>query len=453
MSYNAGKFMNILRAGAARASITPEPGIELAGYTPRIRSSNRSTAVHDPIWARALAIDDGEQAFILITLDLLGVELATTQKIRSKIVSKLSLPLHNILVCCTHNHSAPSLLFAHETHVRPDREWQESAIETCVETAVRAFAGLRPAEIGAGRATIEGVGANRKALLDDGTIFHYSGLYGRQLPPGRSVIETGPIDPELGVILLRSLDGEPIALLANYACHPWIFNGDRISSEISGACVQWLETHFSTAHPDLVALFTPGAGSNITTVQNQIPIPGGIPARESWYTEEWQRFGAILGKAALQAVAGIDSYSRTLSIDPAVLPLHAPAYEEKLSVILASRKTLPPPTTTLETELQVVRFGDRIVLVALPSEVYVEYGLEIKARSRFPFTMILTYCNDYFADLITQQAVEENCCPELEWTRVHPGAQRLIMEKLESIGVLHPAMRAALRRATRHTLE
>jgi hypothetical protein len=108
--------------------------------------------------------------------------------------------------------------------------------------------------------------------------------------------------------------------------------------------------------------------------------------------------------------------------------------------MLASHKTLPPPTTTQETEIQVVRFGDRMVLVALPSEVYVEYGLEIKARSRFPFTMVLTYSNDYFADLITHQAVRENCCPELEWTQVHPDTQRLIMNKLETLDVLHHAL-------------
>ena len=44
---------------------------------------------------------------------------------------------------------------------------------------------------------------------------------------------------------------------------------------------------------------------------------------------------------------------------------------------------LPPTDLTLDTEVQVLKIGD-IVLVGLPSEVYVEYGLEIKRRSRSP---------------------------------------------------------------------
>jgi hypothetical protein len=75
--------------------------------------------------------------------------------------------------------------------------------------------------------------------------------------------------------------------------------------------------------------------------------------------------------------------------------------------------------------------------VGLPSEIYVEYGLEIKSRSRYENTFVLSYCNDYFADIITHEAVEERCCPELQWTKVHPDVRELIMRCLEP-HVLYP---------------
>jgi hypothetical protein len=96
---------------------------------------------------------------------------------------------------------------------------------------------------------------------------------------------------------------------------------------------------------------------------------------------------------------------------------------------------LPPPDQKIDTELQILRVGD-VALAGLPSEVYVEYGLEIKERSRFSQTMVLSYCNDYFADLITHAALDENNCPELEWTRVHPDVRYRIMESLEGYGLL-----------------
>ena len=115
--------------------------------------------------------------------------------------------------------------------------------------------------------------------------------------------------------------------------------------------------------------------------------------------------------------------------------LAAPAYPQTLDQVLAQYGRLPPPETSIQTEVQVLQVGE-IVLVGLPTEVYVEYGLEIKRRSRYPQTMVLSYCNDYFADLITHQAVAEGSCPELEWTRVHPDVQQRIMDCLQNRGIL-----------------
>lgn len=424
-----------LQAGAARLQITPPVGIELAGYTPRVRNSNRSTAVHDPLWARALALSGPEKTVLIIVLDLLGIELPTTRHVRSRICAGLPLRPENVLVCCTHNHSAPSILVKHEAHVRVDPAWQSSALEATVNVALEAYARRRPASLSFGRSEVHDVGANRKTILDDGAIFHFSGLYGRQPPAGRTVVETGPIDPELAVLCARDTSGQIIALLVNFACHPWLYNGDRISSELSGACVAWLEQQLSPANPGMVALFTPGTGSNITTVQHQTPIPADAAEQERWYTAERRRLGAILGRAALQASRGIDAFAQGGAVSAQLCPVAAPAYRQKLAQVLAEHSRLPPADEVMETEVQVMRLGE-IALAGLPSEVYVEYGLEIKARSCYRDTMVLSYCNDYFADIITHQAVQENCCPELQWTGVHPDVRGLIMGCLEQSGIL-----------------
>jgi hypothetical protein len=90
----------------------------------------------------------------------------------------------------------------------------------------------------------------------------------------------------------------------------------------------------------------------------------------------------------------------------------------------------------MKTEVQVATVGD-IVVVGLPSEVYVEYGLEIKERSHYADTFVLSYCNDYFADIITHEAAAEAVCPEMGWTKVHPDVREPIMRCLET-RVLEP---------------
>lgn len=57
---------------------------------------------------------------------------------------------------------------------------------------------------------------------------------------------------------------------------------------------------------------------------------------------------------------------------------------------------------------------------------------DIKQRSRFPNTMVISQANDYFADILTHEAVAEGVCPELTWTRIDPGAGDLILDLLRA---------------------
>lgn len=428
--------MEQFEAGAAKLDITPPVGIELAGYTPRVENTNQSTGINDPLWVRALALRSQGRCVLIIVLDLLGIELPTTHRVRSLTSERLPIAPDSILICCTHNHSGPSILEQYEKGVRVDPIWKEATIGAAVGVAVSAVENLKPAKICAGKREVCGVGANRKAWLDDGSIFHFSGLHGRKPPEARTVVKKGVIDPELSVLCVKDKTDRVIAVLTNYACHPWLYNGNRISSEVSGRCVEWIEEQLRPEHPDVVALFIPGTGSNIVTVQNQTPMPEDSREKEDWFTAERMRMGGILGRAALQVVQEMTEFATAGSVTSEVYGIAAPVYDKKLSVVLAKNGTLPPTDLTMDTEVQVVKIGD-IVLVGLPSEVYVEYGLDIKKQSRYRDTLVISYCNDYFADIITHEAVQEGCCPELEWTHVHPGVQDLIMETLEH-RVLNP---------------
>ena len=53
--------------------------------------------------------------------------------------------------------------------------------------------------------------------------------------------------------------------------------------------------------------------------------------------------------------------------------------------------------THVEAEVQVIRLGE-LAIVAVPVELFAEYGLEIKeaARERFPHVMLVELANGYF---------------------------------------------------------
>ncbi|MCJ7551037.1 MAG: hypothetical protein MUQ30_15290, partial [Anaerolineae bacterium] len=79
-----------LCAGTATINITPAPGsapagkIYLSGYVARI---GHALGVHDPLYARALALSDGTRQAILVVCDLLGLEAGFSADIRREIAA------------------------------------------------------------------------------------------------------------------------------------------------------------------------------------------------------------------------------------------------------------------------------------------------------------------------------------------------------------------------------
>src|SRR5262245_40232105 len=57
-------------AGVGRAELTPAAGTPLAGYANRF--GKPSTGDHDPLFAKALVLDDGKTRVAVVTTDLIG---------------------------------------------------------------------------------------------------------------------------------------------------------------------------------------------------------------------------------------------------------------------------------------------------------------------------------------------------------------------------------------------
>ena len=100
----------MMKAGFSVVDITPEPGIYLTGYG---MPERLATGVHSPLTATAMVMNDGEKNAAVISLDWCFVDWELTKDIRRAIFEKTGIPEQNILLSCTHTHSAP-----HTTHMR-----------------------------------------------------------------------------------------------------------------------------------------------------------------------------------------------------------------------------------------------------------------------------------------------------------------------------------------------
>jgi hypothetical protein len=109
--------------GFAVVETTPTPtngytralsGVSLGGYgiaCPVFGLGRRApTAIHDKIYARALAIESGGTGVVLVMLDAIGAGNRTTAAIQQQASQALGLPAAHIFVGESHSHSAPDLV-------------------------------------------------------------------------------------------------------------------------------------------------------------------------------------------------------------------------------------------------------------------------------------------------------------------------------------------------------
>src|SRR5262245_7719630 len=96
---------NHLRAGAASVDITPNVGVSMQGYDLR-----HAEAVTDPLLVSALAVGRTSVDWLLLSVDVIGLDLNLTRGVRERLSHSLSMPASAITIVCSHTHSGPATL-------------------------------------------------------------------------------------------------------------------------------------------------------------------------------------------------------------------------------------------------------------------------------------------------------------------------------------------------------
>ena len=92
-----------LRAGAARADMTPPAGTPLCGGWWPVAAKGIKT----PLQAHALVLDNGAARLAFVGLDLIAIQGADADAAKARIEKTLGIPRENILVSCSHIHAGP----------------------------------------------------------------------------------------------------------------------------------------------------------------------------------------------------------------------------------------------------------------------------------------------------------------------------------------------------------
>ena len=136
---NGAPARDALRAGAARVDITPA----VADLPEPFKT------IHDPIFVRALVIDDGKNRAVVVVGDLPTIAVPEFEELKRRIAATAHAPVQNVLLAVTHAHSAVRIDHVVQGISIPGSpKIADMTMAATVEAVKQATAKLQPARAG-----------------------------------------------------------------------------------------------------------------------------------------------------------------------------------------------------------------------------------------------------------------------------------------------------------------
>lgn len=376
-----------LRAGVARRDFDVPDGTPLCGFAAR-REGSRGAL--DAIGARALAVSNGSDATLLVVADLTALAPARARRIRAQIADATGLDPVDVVVAVTHTHAAPNVEPGMAAPAAD--EAVIAGIESAVVEAARAaWAARAPAAMAVATGCVDDVTTNRRS-------------------------PDGPTDPTVSVCRIDLLDGNPLAVLFGYACHPTVLSGANLalSADWPGASRRAVET----ALPGTTALFVQGfcgdcnAGHSAHSSMRAGPAPGRDHA-------DVVRIGDRVAAGVLRLVRDLvrEQLRTDVAIASVEIPLTSAALRTSPAQVAAEiqRATTPAAPGSVDAALAPVRMrwaalmaagtGPRdelsitahrwgeLVIAYAPGEPFCAIAREVRSRATVPHLLLAGYSN------------------------------------------------------------
>ncbi len=454
----SGNSKGSLRVGVSEADITPPVGFPMAGYY----HERLAEGEIDPLKARAIVFRDDHTSAALVVCDLIGISTDLKNEVRRRASEKTGIPQSHIAISATHSHTAPD--YMKELYLKLGNEPQESMraeyidrlIDGPVEAICQADATAGQAAIESGTASQnEPVSFNRRSVTRDGSVKTWMSASHPDF-----VRTAGPIDPQIGLVVVRDEAGNPRGILSNFALHLDTVGGMKWSADYPFFIERTLQ---QATGASVVSIFGNGCCGDINHVNPRSADRNNAAT-----------IGQSIGDSIVRDLPSLQPLQqRTLSVKSRVLqlPLQDATEEEvKHSIELLAKAKRKEPVEFLEqvtaykkliidqmrhqkpfaktadhitwglsralagigetmpVDMTVITLGTDIAIVALPGEAFVELGLAIKQGSPFRTTMVIELSNCVETIYVPTRAAYAHGSYEVTNSTTMPGSGEMLVQ-------------------------
>lgn len=373
----AGQF----RASVVKIDITPDTPQWLLGYGPR-----QSTGVHDHIFHRIVAMDDGKTQFVLISTDICLVSPSVYDEIVREAKEQAGTNHLTVWWSFTHTHSAPEVgppglgeaflkgRYEHDHNSEYTAKVKKQLLDGIKEAREK----LEPARLGVGWGYASAA-INRRARNEDGPTF-------------LGLNPDGPVDHQIGLLRLEKADGKLLALIANYSMHGTVLGGENtlITGDGPGTVEEYVEQKLGAP-----MLYINGAAGN------QAPIYTVYPDFKSGHLKA---FEVLLGDPIIAANSRLGPTTPDVELTPGETIVETPRKEglgwaPDLGNYLRMTST---GTAMIRLPVRFLRINKDVAIWAAPLELFCEISMNVRNHSRFPYTFYFGYTNGWLGYLPTK---------------------------------------------------
>jgi neutral ceramidase len=422
-----------MRAGAGLADISPT---HFPAPVNGSMSGRFADSIHDPMHARCLAVQDPKgNELIFCVVDACMIPLEICEAAKDIVVAKTGVPRQSLLISATHTHSAATLAPVFQSD--PDPKYLADLPARIAAGLIQAHENLEPAEVGWGFGSDPNQVFNRRWFVKPGQ--EYENPFGSmgdraRMNPGNVSkgvsVPTGPVDQDVAVLAARSkADGRPLGLLANYSLH-YVGGLPAISADYYGVFCELMaerlqarDARYAGKAP-FVAILSNGTSGNINNANYGLPAlslrtkaePGAHlrkvaasvagAAVDAWQSIAWKDDSTVASaETDLQLVvrkpteADLKQAREWLAEFPKDKTGN---YTDRKAIYANESVKLADFPDTMPVKLQMHRIGD-LTVGAIPCEVFVEIGLELKKTTPATRHFTISLANGYNGYLPTEE--------------------------------------------------
>ncbi|MEP6652066.1 MAG: VCBS repeat-containing protein [Myxococcales bacterium] len=401
---------------AASKAIVPLPAYpNVPGRcSPSMPAGTTSTIDCPSPMVRAIVLGNSDKVIVFVEIETVGVNPG---RFRDLISARTGIPEENIFISATHAHGVPWTIALYSGPGFDDRSIDGRPFEVAVpdpyayvplypylqwiedrasEQVAQAFAKMVPVQIGAGSKQYPSSPDRRPAGVNR--------WYGAQQSSSLCDSANGvaKLDPTLGVIGLRTNDGQPLALIVNYAEHPvTLAPSYAMSTDFPGFMSKTLEDAGYT-----VGMFINGAAGDIDPLDvfssdPAIPWEDGVDfalaAMEVTATPNF--FGPTTGMQ-IGAVRDVHEFTGPSSCATGIGCITTDVNARRLA---GAPSALELESTSLVVTRSTTPKQRVFALTSIPGELFIKGQLDLRAAVGAN-TFVFGYTNGYYGYLPDSQA-------------------------------------------------